>query len=157
MSIESLKSQLPRSWTIKKLQNVCKINPDSLNVNLLEKEDVINYVNIASIDNSSFSISEVKKIGKKEIPSRARRLIKKNDVIVSTVRPYLKGFAKVTEDKKNYVCSTGFVVLRTNENFNSEFLFHCTPQIITQFVHQFYFELYLERMDGSQKKLKHVY
>ena len=47
-----------------------------------------------------------------EAPSRARRIIHENDVIMSTVRPYLKAFAIVPKEYDNQICSTGFAVLR---------------------------------------------
>ena len=50
-------------------------------------------------------------------------MVKKNDIIMSTVRPYLKGFAKVDIEKGNLVCSTGFAVLRANDDVNYEFIF----------------------------------
>ena len=47
-----------------------------------------------------------------ESPSRARRVLQKNDVIISTVRTYLRSIATITEDRDNLVGSTGFCVLR---------------------------------------------
>lgn len=51
---------------------------------------LIDYVDISSVDNSEKKIVSFKTIDAKEAPSRARQLINKNDIIVSTVRPNLK-------------------------------------------------------------------
>lgn len=45
-------------------------------------------------------------------PSRARKRIRTGDVLVSTVRPNLRGFAIVPKELDGQVCSTGFAVLR---------------------------------------------
>ena len=117
-----LKIKIPSEWEIKKLKDCVSINPENLNINEIN-EDFINYVDIASIDNSTFQIKEVKKIPISDIPSRARRVIKENDVIISTVRPYLKAFSKVNKEQDNFICSTGFAVLRAKEGLNYEYLF----------------------------------
>jgi type I restriction enzyme S subunit len=56
-----------------------------------------------------------------EAPGRARRIIRENDVIVSTVRPYLKGFAFVGKEFNGQIASTGFCVIRAkSESILSE-------------------------------------
>lgn len=117
-----LKIKIPSEWEIKKLKDCATINPENLNINDIN-EDFINYVDIASIDSSTFQIKEVKRIPISDIPSRARRVIKENDVIISTVRPYLKAFSKVNMEHDNFICSTGFAVLRAKEGLNYEYLF----------------------------------
>jgi type I restriction enzyme S subunit len=49
-------------------------------------------------------------------PSRARRIVRKNDILISTVRPNLKSHLFIREDATDLVCSTGFSVLRCNPN-----------------------------------------
>jgi type I restriction enzyme S subunit len=48
-------------------------------------------------------------------PSRARRIVKKGDTIISTVRTYLKAITRI-EDDKNVIVSTGFAVLSPKNN-----------------------------------------
>ena len=52
-----------------------------------------------------------------EAPSRAKRLVKENDIILSTVRTYLKSILKIDNSIEDCVVSTGFVVLRPKEKF----------------------------------------
>ena len=47
----------------------------------------------------------------KDAPSRARRIVKDGDIIVSTVRTYLKAIAYIENPPKNLIVSTGFAVL----------------------------------------------
>ena len=53
-------------------------------------------------------------------PSRARRIVRAGDVIVSTVRTYLKAVASIHDDK-DVIVSTGFAVIRPKE-VDSRFL-----------------------------------
>jgi len=65
----------------------------------------------------------------KEAPSRARQLIRKDDVLFSTVRTYLENIAFVPELYDGQVASTGFSVLRAKESLDPKFLFYyCLTQ-----------------------------
>jgi len=59
----------------------------------------------------------------KDAPSRARRLLKKDDVIISTVRTYLKAVAMIGNFETQQVASTGFAVLRA-KNINPKYLYY---------------------------------
>ncbi len=48
-------------------------------------------------------------------PSRARRLVKENDIIYSTVRPIQRHFGFITPPAENLVVSTGFTVISCNQ------------------------------------------
>lgn len=50
----------------------------------------------------------------KDAPSRARRIVKNGDVIISSVRTYLKAVALIEKSEIQQIVSTGFVVLRAN-------------------------------------------
>jgi type I restriction enzyme S subunit len=81
------------------------------------------YVDISSIDNESFRISEVRKVQGSEAPTRARRPIRPYDILFSNVRTYLRNIALVGEDSTAEVCSTGFTVLRPNAAIDPRYLF----------------------------------
>ena len=49
-------------------------------------------------------------------PSRARRVVRDGDVLMSTVRPALQGHLLFCGQVPNAICSTGFAVLRTKRN-----------------------------------------
>ncbi len=101
-----------------------KINPE-----VEFKDKTFKYVDIASIDNNLKKIFDVKDIPGEEAPSRARQLIKRGDVLISTVRPNLNAVAVVPKELDNQVCSTGFCILRAdNKNFISEYLFFISKQ-----------------------------
>ena len=62
----------------------------------------------------------------KNAPSRARRIVKDHSVLISTVRPNLKGFAYVEKEVQDAIYSTGFAVLRPlNESvLQSKYLYY---------------------------------
>jgi len=56
-------------------------------------------------------------------PSRARKPVRSGDVIVSTVRTYLKAVARVDETHNGAIVSTGFAVLRPNADVDAGYLY----------------------------------
>ena len=57
-----------------------------------------------------------------DAPSRVRRITQKNDVIISTVRTYLKAVALI--EQNGLIVSTGFDVLTPKRNICSKFLYY---------------------------------
>ena len=77
------------------------------------------YVDIGSVSFEK-GIEKYETMLFKDAPSRARRIVKKDDVIISTVRTYLKAIA-IIPDEKDLIVSTGFAVL-TPTKINSRYL-----------------------------------
>lgn len=83
------------------------------------------YVDIAGVDRDTKAISRAEVVACAEAPSRAKKLIRSSDVLVSTVRPNLNAVAFVPPELDGEIASTGFAVLRANpELLNSKFLFY---------------------------------
>ena len=80
------------------------------------------YVDVSSISNEYFRIENSQTILGKDAPSRARKLIQEGDVIFATVRPTLKRIAKINNDYNNQICSTGYVVLKPNQEFLYQYI-----------------------------------
>lgn len=72
------------------------------------------YIDIASIDRERKSINGAQELKGVDAPSRARQLVRRDDVLVSTVRPNLNGVALVPHELDGATASTGFCVLRAN-------------------------------------------
>jgi len=103
--------KIPKEWEVVKLEQVVEINKESIDpIKEIPNETFI-YIDIDSIESSTGKIRNPKRILGRSAPSRARRVIHENDVIMSTVRPYLKAFAIVPKEYNNQICSTGFAVL----------------------------------------------
>jgi type I restriction enzyme S subunit len=67
---------------------------------------------------------DVSKMEFSDAPSRAERMFKHNDILVSTVRTYLKAIALAQDTPENRVASSGFAVLRPNNRVNPEYLYY---------------------------------
>lgn len=81
------------------------------------------YVDIASVCNQRFEILNPKSILGRDAPSRARKRIRGDDVLVATTRPYLRSIARVPAELDGQVCSTGFCVLRPKAGVISDWIF----------------------------------
>src|SRR5699024_7126952 len=68
------------------------------------------YVDIGSVTFED-GITKTEKIFFGQAPSRARRLAKYGDTVVSTVRTYLKAIAFIKNEYSDCVFSTGFSIL----------------------------------------------
>jgi len=81
----------------------------------------IKYVDISSIDNQRNIITDVNTFPFEKRPSRAQQILKKDDIVYSTVRPNLKNIAIVSAD--DLIGSSGFAVLRSNRLLNKYYFF----------------------------------
>lgn len=110
--------EIPSHWDVKRLKYLASCNDESLGENT-PKDQEINYVEIGDVDSVN-GINQSTKYLFKDAPSRARRITRFGDVIVSTVRTYLKAIAQIRQD--DLIVSTGFAVIRPkygNSNFVS--------------------------------------
>lgn len=112
---------VPEHWDVKPLKIVASCNDDSLPESM-PLDMPIRYVDISAVSHDG-GISRAESMMFGDAPSRARRRAKLGDVVVSTVRTYLKAVASVDEAHTDCVYSTGFAVLRArSEQLAPEFL-----------------------------------
>ncbi len=87
----------------------------------------ITYVDISSVDNGTKRLLTPQRIAADAAPSRARQLVRVNDVLVSTVRPNLNAVALVPVQLDKEIASTGFCVLRPQpKQLYPQYLFYFT-------------------------------
>ena len=99
------------------------VSDKPLKVSKLDNITNIKYIDISSINNQSNEITSYTEYGIKERPSRAQQVVNKGDILISTVRPNLNNVAMVTDTFNNMVASTGFCVIKKNEQVNEHFIF----------------------------------
>ena len=88
-------------------------------------DEVFDYIDLSAVDQDAKLITEAREVSCGEAPSRARQLVARGDVLVSTVRPNLNGVARVPDKLDRATASTGFCVLRARESkFDGGYLFH---------------------------------
>jgi type I restriction enzyme S subunit len=100
-------------WHTRKIKDLGTINPSNKNL-----PDEFIYIDLESVNSGILSKEEF--ISKVDAPSRAQRLLSKNDILYQTVRPYQKNNFFFDKDG-DYVASTGYAQIRANEN--APFLF----------------------------------
>ncbi len=96
-------------WIIKEIQDICEVDPDTLNADT-RPDYTFKYITLESVDRGKLNwwVEHVYATA----PSRARRKIRRNDILISTVRPNLQSHYLNQHDFGDLVCSTGFSVLR---------------------------------------------
>jgi type I restriction enzyme S subunit len=110
--------EIPVDWSIKKLKYYTTTNDEVLTENTAPNYE-FRYVDIGSVTLQN-GIEHYQGFSFEDAPSRARRIVRTGDVIVSTVRTYLKAVASIRDDK-DVIASTGFAVIRPKE-VDSRFL-----------------------------------
>src|SRR5690625_2638122 len=113
---------IPAHWQLKPLKYVVDIDSEKLKDS--EDPDLeIEYIDIGSVD-SGGNILKREKLTFENAPSRARRVVQKDDTILATVRTYLRAITQIDYDSDlPQICSTGFSVLRPI-NIHTRFLFY---------------------------------
>ena len=113
---------MKKGWQTKTLGEVLEktetVNP------LLSPNAEFDYIDVSSVSNTTFQIEETQRLKGKDAPSRARKLVRTNDIIFATIRPTLQRIAVVPEHFDKQVCSTGYFVLRPKPGMDHRFVYY---------------------------------
>ncbi len=119
---EELGKEIPKDWDVGKLRDIIECNPETLSSK--DSYRSILYLDTSNITNNRINELQELDLENDEIPSRARRKVKYNDIVFSTVRPALKHYGIIKNLPENLIVSTGFAVLRVKEpKFSSELIY----------------------------------
>ena len=111
---------VPDGWQRVRLGDVAELN----RINWEPSDGgTILYLDLTAVS-APGTLSPPKALQASEAPSRARRRVRSGDILISTVRPNLRGFARVRKAEENLVASTGFAVVAP------------TDQVVDSFVYQ---------------------
>lgn len=122
--------KIPVEWELKRVGDLVAINERTINKTYPHKQ--IEYIDITCVNKGS--ISNAKLIGLKKAPSRAKRIVQNNDVLLSTVRPNLKHYAFVKNAKENTVASTGFANITSKKVIPEYLYYYLTTERYTSFL-----------------------
>lgn len=96
-------------WKVKRLGDIAESDPENLGTST-PPDYRFNYVSLEDVDHG------VRRGHSEQVfrsaPSRARRRLRENDVLVATVRPNLQSHLLFRGQIGEWVCSTGFCVMR---------------------------------------------
>lgn len=114
--------KIPIHYKKGRLKNLCNENQRSLSSST-DPDYKLKYIEISDV-NSEGEISKPTEYLFRESPSRCRRIVQKGDVIVSTVRTYLKSIGLIEGDVEDLICSTGFSVLTPKKGTIPKYLYY---------------------------------
>lgn len=112
--------EVPEHWEVKPLKRWVRLNARTLGQKT-RTDFEFRYVDIGSVQTGRL-VKEPERIRFEAAPSRARRVLRRGDTIISTVRTYLKAIWYVGEDADDLIASTGFAVLTPGSGVEPEYL-----------------------------------
>ena len=78
--------EIPGHWKVDRLKDCCIINDNALG-NKTPQEEIISYLDIGNVNSRGVvNFEEIRELSFEEAPSRARRVVKKYDTVISSVR-----------------------------------------------------------------------
>ena len=114
-----------KGWKLKKMGEVCAQKSKIARASKkFTSNSPIEYIDISSVDNISKTITTTTSYIFSEAPSRAQQIVEYGDILISLVRPNLQNIAIVLYNKNNLVGSSGFCVIRTEQQTIKEYLFY---------------------------------
>ncbi len=112
--------EIPEHWVEKPLKHWARINVHTLG-ETTNPLYTFQYIDIGTVEAGRL-VRKPAQYQFANAPSRARRILTKGDVIVSTVRTYLRAIWFVDHEPTNLIASTGFTVLSPNSDVEPEYL-----------------------------------
>ena len=128
----TVSSKISLSLELKRLKYIASINDEALPESTPSDYE-LQYIDIGNVD-SSGTIHDVVAYVLENAPSRARRIVRHGDVIVSTVRTYLQAIAAIENPPENLIVSTGFAVVRPSSILHPKFCKYALKE--PSFIHE---------------------
>ena len=114
-------------WKKCKLGDICLINTASYSTS--DNYSFINYLDTGSITQNKIEKIQKINLSMEKLPSRAKRKIKYNSIIYSTVRPNQRHYGIIKKHPENFIVSTGFAVIDVDtEKANPDFIYYILIQ-----------------------------
>lgn len=117
-----------------RIDEICDMNKE----NISKKDDIqyIQYLDTANLTKGIINETQKFIVGVDKIPSRAKRKVKQNDILISTVRPNQRHYGIIKNRIENLIVSTGFAVLTPNSKIvDPEYLYwYLTQDSIVEYL-----------------------
>ena len=111
---------LQSGWSSRRLKHLATYNDEVLAESTGDERE-IDYIEISGVS-LPYGIKGTEKMTFGQAPSRARRKVRSGDILISTVRTYLRAIATVDKASPDLIASTGFCVVRPNDGVDNGFL-----------------------------------
>ena len=99
-------------WKKYRIKDICLVNTDQYSVK--EDWETVLYLDTGNITENHISDIQMFSHPSDDLPSRARRKVKHDDIVFSTVRPNQRHYGILNHPANNLLVSTGFMVLTAN-------------------------------------------
>jgi type I restriction enzyme S subunit len=109
---------VPKGWGVK---NITELADTISNTYPLKTVDKVIFLNTGDIEAGNFLHKNYSEAS--TLPGQAKKMIQKDDILYSEIRPKNKRFAYVYFDGTEHVVSTKLMVLRAKEKANSRFVY----------------------------------
>ena len=106
-------------FAARRLKYAATINDEALSEST-DADFELAYIDIGNVD-SQGRVHDIVNYRFEDAPSRARRIVRDGDVVISTVRTYLQAIAPVESPPDNLIVSTGFAVVRPSSLLDHRF------------------------------------
>ncbi|MBP5584855.1 MAG: restriction endonuclease subunit S [Lentisphaeria bacterium] len=107
--------------------DLCRVNTQTYS--LCSNWDVFYYLDTGNItENVVSDIQHIVTSKGDKLPSRARRLVKKGDILFSTVRPNQRHYGYIKNVIPHFLVSTGFCVISPKENVDGKYIYYFLTQ-----------------------------
>ena len=119
-------------WQTVRLGEIVKTNQSTYSPK--ENWQFVNYLDTGNITMNKIDEIQYINTAKDKLPSRARRKVKTNSIIYSTVRPNQLHYGVIKEQPDNFLVSTGFTVIDVNyDKAVPDFIYYAlTKQEVTE-------------------------
>jgi type I restriction enzyme S subunit len=119
---ESKLGWIPQEWSLERLEDLVEIDTEQLSTST-DSNFSFYYIDISSVSTGTI-LYPSNRIKFKNSPSRARKVVRYNNILLATVRPNLKAFAHFKRETTfPHIASTGFSVLHEKTNTNIDFVY----------------------------------
>lgn len=116
-----VKGEIPKGWSEKCLKDIAMIDQESLK-EITPNDYKFTYISLSDVNKGKID-NQLSEHIFSDAPSRARRIVRQYDVLMSTVRPNLQAFCCIQQDVKDVVASTGFAVITPKVKTDSEYIY----------------------------------
>ncbi|MHC1578910.1 MAG: restriction endonuclease subunit S [Dehalococcoidia bacterium] len=124
--------EMPGDWRVLTVGDVAAINELSIKSGYLH--ETVEYIDIASVQKGI--IHSVQVLPLNDAPSRAKRIVRDNDTLISTVRPNLEHYVFIKRAKPNTIASTGFAVVTAKDAAPRYLYYYLTTKSFTAYLSQ---------------------
>ncbi|EKO3937823.1 restriction endonuclease subunit S [Vibrio metschnikovii] len=134
---------------------ISEVTERTTNIKWRETSESHQYIDLTSVSVDTKKIIETTEVKASNAPSRAQKLVKKDDVLFATTRPTQMRYCLIDEEYDGAVASTGYCVLRVKRDVT-------LPKWILHLISSSDFKKYLEENQSgsaypaiSDAKVKH--